>query len=40
MFTAALSDQVNTANDAVEYYCGNHFASMSGAMVSGSVRCK
>merc|ERR1711976_1105290 len=38
MFTAALSDQINSANDAVEYYCGNHFASMSGAMVSGAVR--
>ena len=38
--TAAMSVQVDTSNDATNYFCGGHFGVMSGAMTSGVVRCK
>ena len=40
MLTAAMSVQVDTSNDATNYFCGGHFGVMSGAMTSGVVRCK
>jgi len=38
MLTAAMSVQVDTSNDATNYFCGGHFGVMSGAMTSGVVR--
>jgi hypothetical protein len=35
-----MSVQVDTGNDATNYFCGGHFGVMSGAMTSGVVRCK
>ena len=35
-----MSVQVDTSNDATNYFCGGHFGVMSGAMTSGVVRCE
>ena len=40
MFTAAMDVQINTGVDSTNYYCGGQLNTMSGALMSGVVKCK